>query len=200
METSNINTSNLNELEEMQVQYNQLKKRLESQSIITDQLLRQTMRSKMSWISRYTKFQAFAIMPIIILLFLFFKFHFDLSWAVTLTIIILSLIDVIIDIKINKISETDWLNGNLLETKTRLLKMKKIRTKIFIIEIPILIAITAWFILEMLIGNTTEHIGGMVGAGIGVLIGIGIAYKILRRMQKTNDELINQITDYTKEN
>ena len=50
------NNENINELETLRSQLNILKKKLDDQTIVNDQLLRNAMSNKMSWIMKYIWF------------------------------------------------------------------------------------------------------------------------------------------------
>ena len=41
--------------------------------------------------------------------------------------------------------------------------------------------------------------GGIVGGTIGGVIGIFVAYRIYKKMQNINDDIINQISEYITE-
>ena len=86
----------------------------------------------------------------------------------------------------------------------RLAKMKKQRAQWFIIGLIFVLICFVWFCAELIMGSKYAGqdalsyfvIGGSV---IGGIIGFIIAWIIFRKMQKTNNQLIEQINQITKE-
>ena len=60
----NINEHNMNELEAMRGQMQLLKQKLETQEIVNDQLIRNAMSGKMSWIRKYIWFELLVLFPV----------------------------------------------------------------------------------------------------------------------------------------
>ena len=86
--------------------------------------------------------------------------------------------------------------------------MKKQRTSWFIAGIIFMVIWLVWFCIEIAMrlncGCTLPHHGTVVAIMIcaivvGALIGGVIAWLILRKMQRTNNQLIEQIEQITKE-
>ena len=73
------NFDNTQEWEEMRLSLNALKNKLDKQEIVNDRLLRESMKSKMSWIKKYLWF-AVAAVPFVALCFLPMTIMLNLSW------------------------------------------------------------------------------------------------------------------------
>lgn len=197
METSN--NINPNEFNEMRAQLETMKRQLDSQKIINGRIIRQAMKQKMSWINKFIWIELTVFYPIIITCFSYLAIVFNLSWIICALIIGLTGLDIYADFKINKISDTDWHSGNLVETAKKLAHMKSMRIKQLIVSIPALIIVFGLFFYDM--SSTNGHIlqGNVVGGIIGGCLGLAIGIWIIMRMQRTNDEVIKQINEMTEE-
>ena len=189
----NINEHNMNELEAMRSQMQLLKQKLDNQEIINDQLIRNAMSKKMSWIHKYIWFELLVGLPLCTLNFVGLKLmNPGLSvWAIA-SILLLVLVEILLDFYINNMSASDWQSENLLQTANKLVRMKKLRLWQVGLSLPVAIALFIWLfsVFEDEVMFYTI-IGGVVGGVIGLTIGIAILIK----MQSTNDSLISQIRE-----
>jgi len=205
METNN---NNMTELEQMREQMSIFKSQLDKQQIINEQLVRNTMGNKMSWIKKFI-WAEIILVPIILIIMASFHASEGLSWWLFAFLAIGLIADTTGDFIINRIPKGQMLSGDLVETSQRLIKMKKQRTSWFIAGSIFLTIWIVWFIIEIVmklnvIGcNETSHnlvVTIMVTALIiGCLIGFLIAWLIFRKMQKTNNQIIEQINQITQE-
>ena len=189
----NVTEHNVNELEAMRSQMQLLKQKLDNQEIINDQLIRNAMSKKMSWIHKYIWFELLVGLPLCTLNFVGLKLmNPGLSvWAIA-SILLLVLVEILLDFYINNMSASDWQSENLLQTADKLVKMKKLRLWQVGLSLPVAIALFVWLFsgFEDKVMYYTV-IGGIVGGVIGLTIGIAILIK----MQSTNDSLISQIRE-----
>lgn len=204
METNN---NNMTELEQMREQMTTFKNKLDKQQIINERLVRNTMGSKMSWIKNFVWMEIF-IVPVLLIIMAAFHASAGLSWWLFAFLAIGLIADVTGDFIINRIPKGQLLSGDLVATSQRLIKMKKQRTSWFIAGIIFMSIWLVWFIIEVVMkldyGCTLPHHGTVVaimvaGIAIGGLIGGFIAWLIFRKMQKTNNQLIEQINQVTNE-
>ena len=201
---NNIN----NELEQMCEQMQVLREKLDKQEIINDKMIRRSINAKMSWIKKYVYFEFF-LLPVIALAWLGIKYILDLSWWNYAFIIVISIVDVIWDYRINVASlNLDKVADNsLTDTLQKLIRMKQMRAKSFFIMLPLCVLWFVWTGIEMWqgVGSLGEAdslmraagYGGFGGLIIGIPIGLFAAFCIYRKMQCTNDELIAQIGQFT---
>lgn len=188
------NNENPIELEAMRSQLEILKQKLDTQSIVNDQLIRKAMSNKMSWIMKYIWFELFALLPMCALSFLGLKLLIpSVTWPPIICILLLMLADIIFDFYINHTSEKDWLNENLLATSHKLLRMKRMRLLQVAISIPLAIALFVWHFSTY--SDVPFFKGYVVGGIVGGIIGFGIGISILIKMNRTNDELIREIRE-----
>ena len=203
METNN----NMTELEQMREQMNIFKSRLGKQQIVNEQLVRNSMGGKMSWIKNFV-WGEIIVVPIFLLIFAPFHAQMGLSWWLFAFLAVGLIADFIGDFIINRIPKGQLLSGDLVETSKRLAKMKKQRARWFVIGAIFCTIWLVWFILELIFkldisSNSFDHTAIVtiiiIGEVIAGLIGFFIAWLIFRKMQKTNNQLIEQINQITQE-
>lgn len=197
--------NNNNELEIMRSQMASFKKQLEQQEIINRRIMSESMKKKFSWIKKMIIGEIILI-PIFLYLAFAAKYNFNLSWWSISTFIILLLCDVWCDYDINMraIKNSDYSRDNLVNTMEKLLRMKQRRTKQTAIMLTATIVMSIWLLIEIgfhLIAINADTGMWLVfyGGGTGAFIGVVVAWWIYRKMQKTNDEMIKQIEEISKE-
>ena len=197
--------NNNNELEIMRSQMASFKKQLEQQEIINRRIMSESMKKKFSWIKKMIIGEIILI-PIFLYLAFAAKYNFNLSWWSISTFIILLLCDVWCDYDINMraIKNSDYSRDNLVNTMEKLLRMKQRRTKQTAIMLTATIVMSIWLLIEIgfhliAINADTGMWLVLYGGGTGAFIGVVAAWWIYRKMQKTNDEMIKQIEEISKE-
>lgn len=204
MEEKNIMT----ELEQMREQMQVLRGKLDKQEIVNDKLIRNSVRSKMSWVKKFVYIE-FLLLPVMAFVWFGIKEVFNLSWINYAILMIMSTIDAIWDYRINVASlNLDKVADNsLTNTLQKLIRMKQMRAKSFFIMLPLCVLWFVWTGIEMWQGvgslgeaDSLMHAagyGGLGGAIVGIPIGLCFAIHIYLKMQRTNDELIAQIGEFT---
>lgn len=205
MEEKNIMT----ELEQMREQMQVLRGKLDKQVIVSDKLIRNSVRSKMTWVKKYV-YVEFLLLPVLACVWFGIKEVFNLSWMNYAILMIMSTIDVIWDYRINVASlDLEKVADNTLsDTLQKLIRMKQMRAKSFFIMLPLCALWLVWTGFEMwqyvstitfkedfLTGAAYGGFGGLI---VGIPIGLYAAIRIYRKMQNTNDELIAQIGEFTR--
>ena len=194
------------ELEQMREQMQVLRNKLDTQEIVNDKLVKNSVKSKMSWIKKLVYFE-FLLVPFTALMAYVFKEMFNLSWFTYASILVLCVIDAVLDYRINVASlDLEKVEKhNLSDTLQKLIAMKQMRAKSFFIMMLLSIPLFMWASIEMWQNiststntfNTNILYAGLVGGIIGFFVGIYISIRIYRKMQTTNDELIAQIEEFT---
>lgn len=204
MEDKNI----MIELEQMREQMQMLREKLDKQEIVNDKLVKNSVKSKMSWIKRFVYIE-FLLLPFIALVWFGIKEIFNLSWLNYTIMMVMCTIDAVWDYRINVTSlNIDKVESNCLtDTMQKLIEMKQMRAKSFFIMLPLLLLWLMWTGVEMWQYKSTITFkedfltgavyGGLGGLIIGIPISIYAAFRIYRNMQNTNDELIAQINEFT---
>lgn len=199
--------NNMTELEQMREQMAAFKSRLDKQQIINEQLVRTSMGSKLSWIKKFV-WGEIIVVPILLIIMALFHAGNGLSWWLYGFLALGLIADATGDYIINRIPKSQLLSGDLVETSKRLVQMKKQRTSWFVAGVIFLVIWLVWFCIEVAMrldcGCTLPHHGTVVAIMIGAIVvgaltGGVIAWLILRKMQKTNNQLIEQIEQITKE-
>ena len=195
------------ELEQMREQMQVLRNKLDTQEIVNDKLVKNSVKSKMSWIKKLVYFE-FLLVPFTALMAYVLKEMFNLSWFTYAFIVVLSAIDAVCDYRINVASlDLEKVEKhNLSDTLQKLVAMKKMRAKAFFIMMLLSIPLFMWASIEMWQNiststntfNTNILYGGLVGGIIGFFVGIYISIRIYRKMQATNDEIIAQLEEFYK--
>lgn len=193
METQN------NELEVMRQQLAILNKKLESQTIINDRMLREVMSGKMSWIRKYIWTEIIAI-PFVIIFMLYVASELKISYAPMVFISVVGVISVAIEYKVNIIGERAFLQDNIKEIVSRLLKMKRQRLAIEMAGSACIVVWCVWVYFEIYKteGNETDIPFLIMCVLAGLIIGGIVEYVIFRNMQRTNDKIIGQLQDLKK--
>lgn len=195
------------ELEQMREQMQVLRNKLDTQEIVNDKLVKNSVKSKMSWIKKLVYFE-FLLVPFTALMAYVLKEMFNLSWFTYAFIVVLCAIDAVCDYRIN-VAALDLEKvekHNLSDTLQKLVAMKKMRAKAFFIMMLLSIPLFMWASIEMWQNiststntfNTNILYGGWVGGIIGFFVGIYISIRIYRKMQATNDEIIAQLEEFYK--
>lgn len=199
------NINNDLQLEQMRQQMTELKQQLDKQQIVNEQLLRQSMTSKMSWIKRYIWLEM-ALIPILLLILAPIHAMLGLSWWLYGFLAVMLVVDVAADWRINHVDRNQLLTGNLIEASRRLTLMKKQRAWSFALGILGVIIWIVWFLYELQCASGMQSsdflngfaMGGFFGGIIGGVIGLVVAIIIFYKMQRTNDEVLAQIDQLTQ--
>ena len=200
METKN------NELEEMRQQLGILKEKIDGQKLISDNLIRQSMLNKMSFMKKYTW------VSFLVLLFIYYVYNdiritFNLSWWFYGATVIFMTFSVCFDAYINRFNKESFLNGDLIATSLQMQRMKKLRKRSLLYGIFFMTIWVSWFVIELYNGsgaanggeNTSMFYGMLVGGGVGLIAGVAIGIWLYLRMQRINSDIISQIEELTKE-
>lgn len=201
MNDKNDIANNNNELEQLRSQMSIFKSKLDKQEIINEQLVRNTMTHKLSWIKKFV-WGEIILVPILLAFFAVVHHLEGYSWWLFAYMAMLLIADVVGDYRINNISKGRLMSDDLVETCRRLTKMKKYRIGWFIAGAIFTTIWLVWFCIETVLllndsCSTPDHnivvtiiVGSIV---VGGIIGITIAWLITHKMQRTNSQLIEQL-------
>ena len=194
-----MNKIEIDELNEMREQLATLKKRLEGQEIVNDQLIKETMTRKLSSINRRAVWPSIICAIYIPLGFIFFH-SMELSLpfcCATSALFTISLIAMIVSRF--RLRNSDILNGNLVATYKEVARMRKIYKNWRYWSIPMLVVWFVWFEYEAFIhiaqGDITALLiissGGIIGGVVGGVYGIIMNKRTLREAA----EIMHQIEE-----
>lgn len=188
--------TNIEPLEELKQQFTILTDRLDSQSINNERLLQIVIRTRMTWVNKYIYVKLFILFPCIIALYHFFYQTHKVSLPFYLSTAGMAILEIFIDIIINRVGRKGWLHQDLLTSRQILVRMNRNRSIQMVSSILILSLWASFFGLECikygLIDNSQPVIIATIIGG-GTIIGLSLGALIYRKMQRTNDKLIQEI-------
>ena len=197
METQN-NNFNEYELDDLRQQITDLKNKVNKQGRLNEELVKKAIQGKMRGV--HGIILKLAIVAVLCIPFyIMMKYRVGLSWPLTIFTIVFLLASVTSDYFINRI-DVSHMGDDLVGTANKLIKMKRKRVIGQRIGIGVAILWLAWFCYEYFMLNTAygtdaawfSLIGIFAGAVIGGLIGI----RIFNKMQRANDDMIDQINEF----
>ena len=177
-----------------------LKRSLDKEKIVNDKLMRTVMRQKSSWLNTFVKVE-FILLPILYLMFAGICAFFHVSQWYAVALLVLSLIDVLVDMRTFRISPKVFSTHSMLEVRRLLVKQKKERFIHLCVSFPLAVI---WLIFTLnAIANATDphatdhaiNFAGGIGGLIGGIVGGIIVLVIYRKAQKTNDFIIDEIPE-----
>ena len=181
------------ELEELKIQFNLLNEKLEKQQIINENLIKESMRRKISYVERFHKIYfivATLTIPVFIALLLLYK----ANWAIIAFAFTSLLVEIMLHYKaFRTLSPKELLDMNLINAIERVSRFKK-RYKImtWIMLIPALI------ISVMVIGvltNYTFDVGHVIYYGLFVATAMIWELTRTRKLFSRLDGVLKQIKE-----
>ena len=190
------------ELEEMKIQIDNLKKKLEDQTIVNEKHIRNSFRTKISDINRTVTMTV--IVGILALVYCTWFFHFKgLSLAFTIaTGLMLAVCVLLTLIQKIQLSRIDISAGNLVETARDISKIRTHYKDWYKTAIPMIIIWFSWMTYEIVtrFEMTPMTIGFLSGAATGIILGGFIGGRINKKIINRTEELLGYIEELQKEN
>lgn len=189
------------QLDDLRQQMVSLRQQLDRQEIINDNLLRQSMSNKMSWIKRFVWFEM-GLVPCILVIMALVHFMLGLSWWPFTFLAVMLVVSVSADYHINMVNTDRLFAGNLVETSQKLIRMKRQRIWGYAVGMVAFVIWLLWLLYELKqVGPfDSDFMNGFARGGfVGGIIGSILGFVIFRRMQRTNDELLNSIDQLNHE-
>ena len=194
------------ELDEMKQQLHILQDKFQKEVIINDTLIQESMKHKMSWIKKLFWMEVICS-PFEILAWFGIVKACHLSWWTFGFFTIMLLVCLFFDYIINlgSLRDEDYQRDNLIETSKKLVRMKHLRRIEYIVTYPLGSVWLGWAAFEMWQQVNLQHneiLSQQVGIVYVVLIALAafIGFYLYYKMQRTNDELIEQINSVTTSN
>ena len=194
------------ELDEMKQQLHILQDKFQKEVIINDTLIQESMKHKMSWIKKLFWMEVICS-PFEILAWLGIVKACHFSWWTFGFFTIMLLVCLFFDYIINlgSLRDEDYQRDNLIETLKKLVRMKRLRKIEYIATYPLGSVWLGWAAFEMWQQVNLQHnevLSQQVGIVYVVLVALAafIIFYLYYKMQRTNDELIEQINSVTTSN
>ncbi|MCI6895024.1 MAG: hypothetical protein MR850_09560 [Bacteroidales bacterium] len=180
------------ELQQLKEQFNILNRSLNNQQIINERLIRASIESKVRNInSDGRKIMAIAILGIIAIIADHYLVNW--SWLFTAVTIVFLLVAVLYNIYFRLgINNADALNADLIDMRLRTLRFKKMQSRWLWFSIPFLVVWLTWLLYETL-NMIYDPIPTIIGAAIGLVLGLAFGIKQYQRTQRQAKEIISDI-------
>ena len=193
------NTQTDMELENMRQQMNTLKKKLEQQEIVNDQMIRRSMKKNADTITR--RYYMLMVIGLLMVPYGYWAFvklsNFSVAFWIGTSILMLICTGATYYNMQHNLSDSNMMRNNLVEVRRKMARAKKFDADWLFFGIPAILLWFAWFVYEVnqSMGDCTNALfwGGCVGGIIGAIIG----FKIHFRTQRQYQEIIDQIEDIT---
>ena len=189
------------EFEEMKAQLALLNKKLEKEAIINERLIRRAMKNKAWGIRRKIMVESIACL-IMIPYFIWVMPTTGLSMVFCCTVAFFMLLALVYNVYIYKdFSPQEFLLGSLVEARRKTLKLKRLYSSwLKFVGIPFIVLFFSWFVYDRSQVYQGEDLGGHITAGVvgGVIGGIVGTFQY-RKIQRTADEILQQIEDISSD-
>lgn len=185
------------EWQEMKEQIALLKKTIERQDIVSDRLMRRTMKRKMRSLNREARFVyvlgAFALVYCNIV---FFYMDLSLWFSLATTVFMLAAIGYTVWMH-RGLSVEEISTGRLVEVGRKVARMKRMGQRWLRGVFPFLAVWFGWFVWEIWQSEANKDLalGMIVGGVVGGIVGGIIGYMRYRNTQHLADEILDNIKD-----
>lgn len=201
METVN-NTQHEFELEDLRQQMAAIKEKVEQQGHLNEELVKEAIQSKMKGVHR-TLFKLSLVALLCIPCYIAMRYTYNFSWPFIIVTILMLIGFILADYLINRL-DVSHMGDDLVGTARKLAQMKKNRSMSQKISIAMIIPWLAWFCYESFMHRaitygTADTWGYVITCFVGGIIGFLIGMRIFRKMQRANDEMIDQINELMSE-
>ena len=183
----------MDELDILKEEMATLKRNLDKEQIVNDNLLRAVMRQKASWLNTFVKVE-FIALPFTYIVFALACAFFNISQWYALSFLILGVLDAVGDLRTFRISPKIFSTCSMMEVRSMLVRQKKERLIHMWISLPLALIWLVLFATAVLRDQQSpEGNAGIIGGIIGGVAGGVIAIILFQKAQKTNDGIIDSI-------
>ncbi len=192
-----MENNNFAELEELRSQMAVLKEKLNREEIVSERLLRQTMKGHVRFINSQAWVSGAACVAVILMMPGLGQ-EFGLSLWLILYTAAMMLFSMGATIVYHRGVSPDMMNGNLLQVAKRMRKLKSDYKNWKYIGYPMAAAWFIWFSAEIVLTtavNRTMAMSLLSGLLVGGIAGVVIGLKMQKKTISTIDEIISQIED-----
>lgn len=206
METLNDNLNDFTELDDLRQQIAALKNKVDQQGRLNEALVKKTIQGKMRSL-HHNLFWYCLIVGLFVPFMVWDFIESGMSWAFIIFTIVMFAGSFVAEYLINKMKISN-MGDDLMETARKLMQMKQNRKKQLIIGLCTAAIWLPWYSYEI---YTTEasKLGPesmaiffliiLISIVAGGVLGMAIGLSFYRKLQRTNDEMIEQINELTRE-
>ena len=191
------------DLENMRQQMATLKNKLNQQEIISDRLVRRSMKNEVNTIAR----RYYIIMAVGLFMVPYGYWCFVILGGLSVFFWIVTSIFMLVCAgatyyTLRKINDPNMMNRNLVEASRRVASAKKFEANWLFFGIPAVVVWFAWFMYEayQIHGGALSNgffWGGCIGGIIGAICGLSLNFRTQRQFQEIIDQ-IEDLTEYDK--
>lgn len=206
MKTLNDNLNDFNELDDLRRQISALKNKVDRQGRLNEDLVKTTIQGKMRSL-HHTLFWYCLILGLFVPFMIWDFIETGMSWAFIIFTIVTFAGSFVAEYLINRMKISN-MGDDLVETARKLMQMKQNRKKQLIIGLCTIAIWIPWYFYEIYTTEASE-LGPesmaifiliiLIAMVVGVVLGLAIGLTFYRKLQRTNDEMINQINELTRE-
>ncbi len=206
METLNDNLNDFTELDDLRQQIAALKNKVDQQGRLNEVLVKKTIQGKMRSL-HHNLFWYCLIVGLFVPFMVWDFIESGISWAFIIFTIVMFAGSFVAEYLINRM-KISGMGDDLVETARKLMQMKRNRKKQLIIGFCTIAIWLPWYFYEIY-KTTASELGPeslatfiliiLISMTAGVVIGLSIGLSFYRKLQRTNDEMIDQINDLTRE-
>lgn len=178
-----------------------MKRSLDKYEIVNDRLMRTVMRQRSKWISNLFIIECITL-PLLILFVLDLSEDLAISIWPSVALGVFGFISILFDYKTLRISPKMINDCNLLTLRTKLIQQKSWRSIQVAIELPMSLLWGIWFLLSFfhseklfddLIDSRIFNWIQVISISVFIIVSIVVVLLLLRKLQQTNDSLIDDI-------
>ena len=201
METAN-NTFNEQEFDELRQQINELKEKVDQQGRLNEALVKKDIQGKMRKLHHHL-FWYCLILGLFVPFIIWFFIDMGFSWPFIIFTIVMFVASFIAEYFINRMKIKN-MGDDIVETARKLMQMKQNRKKQLLIGYGIAAIWALWYFYELYKTAASEVDPGDMPIFIFIILfaivaggslGLAIGLSFYRKLQRTNDEMINQINE-----
>ncbi len=188
------------QFEEMRMQMEMLKSKLDKQEIVNDRILRKSMKKNMNNITR--RYTILVVVALLMIPYAYYVFVSMMGYSIGFWIA--TVVFMLISCGYTVWNGKDLYNGNLMEksllvVRQKMALAKKRDNQWMLFGIPMLILWLAYFVYEVYQKGGAEEVHTLLlasafGGAVGLILGLTIHFKTQREYQ----EIIDQIEEMTE--
>lgn len=206
MENQNYNLDEFNELDDLRRQINELKNKVDQQGRLNENLVKKAIQGKMRKL-HHNLFWYCLILGLIVPFMIWDFIESGMSWPFIIFTIVIFAASFIAEYFINRMKISN-MGNDIVETASKLIQMKQNRKKQLTIGFCAIAIWIPWYFYEIYKSAATEIESSsmtsfliivIISMLIGGAIGLAIGLNFYRKMQRTNDEMIDQINELMRE-
>ena len=189
---------NDDQLEQMRRQIELLRSKLESETIVSEGMMRRAMRDKVAGVRRNQIMVAALAALAIPYMLLVFR-HTGMSvWLCTYTIVFMLTALIYTIWAMRGVNPAELMSGQLVEATSSLTRFRLRSVRWFWIGIPALCVWVPWYTIETI--GAIGMVPALVSCGIGLAIGLALGIYNYRKTMRSVADVLDQISELAAKN